>query len=192
MAKKKTKREQLLEAGIEVFVEKGFEKATIDEIVIRAGCGKGTFYRYFSQKEALFEALDENFLKSMSEALKKNLKDSLNPKEYLHVGLETFIKVFTQNNKVGLIRFERDFRLNSEERHQSSRKILKNFFYMKDYLDKAIEQGKIRKTNSEAILITLIGTAHFFLFRDFKLGLPHTPQEIKDTIDVLYYGVKPA
>lgn len=54
MAKKKTKREQLLEAGIEVFVEKGFEKATIDEIVIRAGCGKGTFYRYFSQKEALF------------------------------------------------------------------------------------------------------------------------------------------
>ena len=41
MKEKTTKRDMLLEAGLSIFYEKGFEKATIDEIVLRAECGKG-------------------------------------------------------------------------------------------------------------------------------------------------------
>lgn len=191
MSKRKTKRDQLLEAGIEVFAEKGFEKSTIDDIVLKTGCGKGTFYRYFSNKDDLFQALDEKFLNEMNRALKANLKDSLEPREYLLNCIETFLQVFTRNNQIGLVRFERDFRLAADQRFESSQKILANFLFMKEYFHKAIKKGKLRKVNPEAILVALIGSAHFFLFRDFKLGIPYTQDEIADTIEIIFSGVKP-
>ncbi len=42
---------------MEAFLEFGFEGASMDEIVRRAGVSKGTVYNYFSDKEALFCAV---------------------------------------------------------------------------------------------------------------------------------------
>lgn len=44
-------REGLAEAAFELFVEKGFERTTVDDIVARAGVGRRSFFRYFPSKE---------------------------------------------------------------------------------------------------------------------------------------------
>ncbi|MCR5372496.1 MAG: TetR/AcrR family transcriptional regulator [Solobacterium sp.] len=44
------KRNALLEAGKELFMEKGIGATTINEIADKAGIGKGTFYIYFEDK----------------------------------------------------------------------------------------------------------------------------------------------
>lgn len=44
-------------AALEVFREKGFAAARVDEIAERAGVSKGTLYLYFRDKEELFEAV---------------------------------------------------------------------------------------------------------------------------------------
>ncbi len=44
-------------AAIEVFAEKGFAAARLDEIARRAGVSKGTLYLYFKDKEDLFRAV---------------------------------------------------------------------------------------------------------------------------------------
>lgn len=51
------KREAILEAALELFVERGFHGTPIPEIADRAGVGAGTIYRYFASKEALVNAL---------------------------------------------------------------------------------------------------------------------------------------
>lgn len=56
---KKSKRESILEAAFIVFSEKGFHKATIDDIIALADTGKGTVYNYFTNKEQLFFTLLE-------------------------------------------------------------------------------------------------------------------------------------
>lgn len=48
---------ELLEAALEVFAEKGFAAARMEDIAARAGAAKGTIYLYFPSKEAVFEAL---------------------------------------------------------------------------------------------------------------------------------------
>jgi AcrR family transcriptional regulator len=55
--RKEARPQELLEAALEVFVEKGFSAAKLDEIAARAGVSKGTLYLYFESKEALLEAL---------------------------------------------------------------------------------------------------------------------------------------
>lgn len=47
---KQQKRESLLESAFSLFLENGFHKTSISDIVSRAGVAKGTFYLYFKDK----------------------------------------------------------------------------------------------------------------------------------------------
>ena len=49
-----TTLQNILEAGKEEFLEKGFKSASLRNIVKTAGVTTGAFYGYFSGKEALF------------------------------------------------------------------------------------------------------------------------------------------
>src|SRR5690242_17692239 len=48
---------ELLEAALDVFTEKGFAGARMEDIAARAAVSKGTIYLYYPSKEAVFEAL---------------------------------------------------------------------------------------------------------------------------------------
>jgi AcrR family transcriptional regulator len=51
---------EICAAALEVFAEKGFAAARLDEIARRAGVSKGTLYLYFKDKEQLFRAVVRN------------------------------------------------------------------------------------------------------------------------------------
>lgn len=57
---KDERRQALLAAALEVFVEKSFAAARMDDIARAASLSKGTVYLYFSSKEELFEAVLRN------------------------------------------------------------------------------------------------------------------------------------
>jgi len=48
---------EICAAALEVFAEKGFAAAKLEEIARRAGVSKGTLYLYFEDKEELFRAV---------------------------------------------------------------------------------------------------------------------------------------
>jgi AcrR family transcriptional regulator len=83
-----SKREQILLAAVEKFLENDFYQVTVVEIAEQAGVGKGTVYEYFNSKEELFkECLTycaDFYLQSFREYLikplsvKKSLFDIIN------------------------------------------------------------------------------------------------------------------
>jgi len=57
-----SRRREIIAAARAVFLAKGYERATLDDIARRAEFAKGTLYNYFHSKGELFEALaDEVF-----------------------------------------------------------------------------------------------------------------------------------
>ena len=56
---------KLLDAGRDVFEERGFHAARVDDIVKAAQTSHGTFYLYFSNKEDLFKALARDALRDV-------------------------------------------------------------------------------------------------------------------------------
>lgn len=50
-AKKPPMRDVLAEAAFALFMERGFERTTVDDIVASAGVGRRSFFRYFPSKE---------------------------------------------------------------------------------------------------------------------------------------------
>src|SRR5665647_3983303 len=52
-----SKRRQILDGASKVFMNLGFDGASMGEIARAAGVSKGTLYVYFADKYALFEAI---------------------------------------------------------------------------------------------------------------------------------------
>src|SRR3954467_10236430 len=49
--------DEVLDAALELFVEKGFAATRVEDIAARAGLSKGAVYLYFPSKEAILEGL---------------------------------------------------------------------------------------------------------------------------------------
>jgi AcrR family transcriptional regulator len=60
---------EIVAAALDVFVERGFAAARVDEVARRAGVTKGTLYLYFDSKAALFKAVvRENIVPALTRA----------------------------------------------------------------------------------------------------------------------------
>jgi len=53
------RREQIIDAAMRVFAQKGYSKATNKDIAREAGITTGLIYYYFDSKEALLKAILE-------------------------------------------------------------------------------------------------------------------------------------
>lgn len=62
-------REVLAQAAFQLFLERGFERTTVDDIVARAGVGRRSFFRYFPSKEDVVFPDHERCLAEMTEFL---------------------------------------------------------------------------------------------------------------------------
>ncbi|MCZ8543783.1 TetR/AcrR family transcriptional regulator [Mesorhizobium qingshengii] len=83
------KRSQIIDGARRVFIDKGFEAASMNDITREAGVSKGTIYVYFANKEELFEALIEEERGTIF----KNMYDVLDHTDDLRKTLVKFGKV---------------------------------------------------------------------------------------------------
>ena len=63
--------QDLIDAGLSLFLERGIEAVTIDEVAREAGMAKGNFYRYFRDKADLVEAVVEPVASTTRAALEQ-------------------------------------------------------------------------------------------------------------------------
>lgn len=71
----------LLDAAAALFVEKGVPSTSIDDIVVRAGVAKGTFYHYFQDRAAMLEALRRRYSHTFADAAQLAM-DGCAPKDW--------------------------------------------------------------------------------------------------------------
>ena len=55
------RRRKLLDAAVELFIEKGYFNTAVRDIISLSGLGTGTFYNYFTDKEDILRVLLEVF-----------------------------------------------------------------------------------------------------------------------------------
>jgi AcrR family transcriptional regulator len=60
--RKDARPSEIIEAAIEIFGERGFGAARLEDVAKRAGVAKGTVFVYFSTKEELFRAVAQSVL----------------------------------------------------------------------------------------------------------------------------------
>ncbi len=77
--KKKTfeKKQELVEAAIKEFGEKGYDKASLNNILREAGISKGTFYYHFENKEDLYAYIISIVVEQKKSFFANNIKSEI-------------------------------------------------------------------------------------------------------------------
>ncbi|WP_067824839.1 TetR/AcrR family transcriptional regulator [Actinomadura kijaniata] len=100
------RREQLLDAALRVFADKGVDGATVKDVAQAAGVTPGLLYRYFDSKEAMVETLlsERGFLPRLRE-LGELRHDDRPATEVLTGLLEAFDRLLADNAELMAVFF---------------------------------------------------------------------------------------
>lgn len=85
---------QILGAGEKLFLDKGFENITMDEIARECELSKGTLYLYYKSKEELFYTLIIKGMEILIEMFKEGIRNKTTVQEKMRVIGEKYLEFY--------------------------------------------------------------------------------------------------
>jgi AcrR family transcriptional regulator len=91
--RKEERPQEITEAALSAFAEKGYAATRVDDVAKRAGVSKGLLYLYFKTKEDLFKAVIRSFVVPKIDALTTIVDNSeMSAEEFLRGPFFEFVK----------------------------------------------------------------------------------------------------
>lgn len=81
--KKDVRKKELIKIAYQLFITKGYENTSVDEIIAKAKVAKGTYYYHFESKEQMLEEVVNMMIDEGVERAKKILQSDLKLEEKL-------------------------------------------------------------------------------------------------------------
>ncbi len=101
--KLQSKREQIIKATRELLAEKSYSKTSIKAISNKAKIATGTFYLYFSNKEALIDTIVDDLYKELINYIKDERAKYDCTFEKIQASMEACIKLFVKEKVLAKI-----------------------------------------------------------------------------------------
>jgi len=188
------KNQSIINGAINVFIKKGFDNATIDEIVNEAKVGKGTIYRRLGNKEKLEKFVIKQMGTLMFGKIKKKVKENDAPLVQFKEIVTVMCDFFDSKPQVAMLFYSRIFfnpkKINTEISWPPIQDLETNNL-VENILKKAIEEKQIKKINIPAFLKGFTYFCNPFYFNFLKETLGLSKSEISVMIaDSILNGIK--
>lgn len=171
------KRQDIMEAALVLFSERGYDGTTIPMIAEKAQVGAGTIYRYFENKERLLNELFQSCLQKFSSKIKENFPySSTDLREQFHYIFQKMIE-FTKRDiySVAFIESHSCGHYLDEE----SKKMFEEFLsFLRQFLDQGREQGTIVNKFPTDTLIAIVYGAYVQLSKLIRNGVLQETEEL--------------
>lgn len=176
------KREELINAALIEFGEKGYDKASLNNILKEAGISKGTFYYHFENKEDLYLYLIELLIEKKMNYFNENI----NPEDFnkdIFTLLKTMIKagIGFAHYSPEIDKFSSNYLKDINSPIFNKIKEKYDFMdneYMDSIIDRAYERGELRKDLPKEFIKNII--------KYLLINL----HEISKTIDINDYALE--
>jgi AcrR family transcriptional regulator len=103
------RRGQLLAAASEVFVDRGFHAAGMDEIADRAGVSKPVLYQHFSSKLDLYLAVLQRHVDNLVSGVRQALRTTTDNRQRLRSAVQAFFDFIEHDGQGYRLIFENDY-----------------------------------------------------------------------------------
>jgi TetR/AcrR family transcriptional regulator len=187
------RKNEIMEAGLQLFAEKDYHEVTVDEIAERVGLSKGTLYLYFKNKEDLFFSIVQGKADLFYERLHTATVCDKSFAECLHGFVYTFLSFFEEYKPYFKIIQSDKTRLSMDEHYRLQNFSMGVFHKFFDLMIKLIEIGKkqhvIRSIETVVLAKNLRGILNAFTFHRVFLGSQETvEQETDHVVDLFLHG----
>jgi AcrR family transcriptional regulator len=182
------RKHQILEAAAQVFREKGFHAATMEDIGDLVGMNKATLYYWVASKEAVFfELLQTGMIEtlaSIAEAIHPGMSAIEKLRTLIHVHIRD--SALRANTTVLVLREQHVLQGAQAESHRRFRRQYEKVWY--DAFEQGVAEGVIRDSPAHMGEFFLFGALNWFSHWYHPDGRM-TPQQIADSFcDFFFRG----
>ncbi len=189
----------IIEKAKEIFKEKGFKNATMDEIAEASDISKPTLYKYFSSKEELFYQV----LISINDEIDRKILSSLNPEDGVFKNMKLiilktieFLLKHKQIMRIALFETGSFFK-SSEDKKLHFQTIFRNRAKRKEFLINLIKEGQNNGTLRKDLDPEFLAISYLGIMKEISFEIIFLDLKIKDTekvaeniVEVIINGIK--
>ncbi|MDY0106031.1 MAG: TetR/AcrR family transcriptional regulator [Giesbergeria sp.] len=197
--RKEARPGELLDAALDLFVEKGYAATKVDEVAARAGVSKGTLFLYFPSKEELFKAVVRESIVGRFASWSRELEEfGGSTAEMLHYSYSTWWETIGSTRASGITKLMLSEAGNFPEITQ---------FYQREVIEpgqqlirrvllRGIERGEFRAVNLDYAVHAVLAPMIFLMLWKHSIGacvpsaLAFDPEVyINNQVDTLLHGL---
>lgn len=154
-------REEILSAAAEIFREKGYHAASMQDIAEAVKLKKGSLYHHVSSKQNILRVLLDQALDLLTAELTETAERSLPPEEKLRLAMVTYLRIMTENLSLASVLLLEHRSLNPEH-HQAHIPRRDRFEALwKKIILQGVESGRFRDLNVDQTVKALLGTLNW-------------------------------
>jgi AcrR family transcriptional regulator len=186
-AERKTdQRTKLLDVATQVFATKGYQDATVEAIIERAGMSRRTFYEHFSDlRDVLAQVYDRAAMISLT-MVASSARAHADPFEALHAGVAAYLTAVASYPDVARVLFAEYRQGGSDFEKRYQRDSARYAELLRELLLVAYKANKLEREPTEASVFTLAKGIEALAMRAILAGehrrLPKLAPEISELV----------
>ena len=191
------RRDQLIDAAMRVYSQKGFTRATNKDIAREAGITPGLIYYYFESKKALLKAIIETRSPAQLMTTLPPQALELPPQLFLRMLILRALSIIESEQLIQLIRMLLpEIVHNPEMASIASSMIQRILEFLGSYFEKQVGKGALRPIDGVLTAQVTIGSVLAFVLRRQIIGDPvalaYTHEQIAEAVsETVLQGILP-
>lgn len=183
------RRDEILSMAAKVFAEQGYRQTDVQVIADRLGIGKGTVYRYFPTKEALFFAAVDAGIHALSSRMEQVASSEADPVDGARKSVRAYLAYFDEHPEiVELLILERaEFKDRKQATYYTYRVAHENNY--RAMIEEAMRDGHFRSMPVDRMLNVMNDLLYGAIFTNRFHGPRRSLEEqAEDILDIVFNG----
>ena len=184
------RREQILDAAARVFAERGFSDTDLEEVAARIDLSKGTIYRYFRGKTALFLATVDDGMRRMREAIENSREPETEPLNVIALAIRAYLEFFDREPHFAELLIQERAQFRDRKKHTYFEHRDANLGPWRELFQHLIDDGQIRDVPVDRVVNILGDLLYGTMFTNRIAGRRQSVDEqCRDVLDILFHGI---
>jgi AcrR family transcriptional regulator len=184
------RREEILAAATDVFARLGYPGTDLQVVADRLGVGKGTVYRYFPSKEALFLAAADRGMTLLRRRIDAEADRAKTPLEKLVRATHEYLRFFDRHPEIVelFVQERAEFRDRKRPTYFAHRDV--NLEPWRVLLRGLMAGGQIRRMPVDRITDVFNASLYGAIFTNYFEGRRRAPdRQAREILDVIFQGI---
>jgi len=184
------RREEILATATHLFARDGFHEADMQQLADELGLAKGTLYRYFSTKRALFLAAVDRVMMLLHTRIEEVRAKARDPLRQIGEAIQTYLTFFDAHPEfVELLVLERAVFKDRKKPTYFEHRARNIKRWQRMYSD-LITTGRVRRLSTESITDVLSSAVYGTMFTNFFAGRTKSPTaQARQIMDIVFHGL---